>query len=87
MQSGNLAVSLERKRPVMMTKLREWLADLIAPKRDERDKLVERVVAQTECASESVQRRVAELKRSRDPFGELLASMKKSGHVNGHARR
>lgn len=71
----------------MMTRFSEWLAALIAPKPDARDKLVERAAAETECASASVQQRLAELQRSRDPLAELLASMKKSGRINGHAGR
>jgi len=73
----------------MMTKLRDFIASLAQPKKpdDVRDRLIERAVAQTESASAMVQERVAELKRSRDPFGDLLVSMKNSGHVNGHARR
>lgn len=71
----------------MMTKLRELIASLIQPKKpdDVRERLIERAVAQTESASARVQERVAELKRSGDPFGDLLVSMKKSGHVNGRA--
>lgn len=71
----------------MMTKLRKYLASWVEPQCDARQELIERVVAQTENASERVLERVAELKRSKDPLGDLLASMKKSGHVNGHARR